>query len=359
MKIACFGDMGLFGKNALENNPNVIERFEIIKEFLQTNKYDIVLANLETPMTNAKKTIGGKSAYLKCSPGNIKILEDIGITHVTVANNHMFDYGKEGFKDTLDELERSKIEYFGTREKPNLQVQNVMFRGYCCFSTNARGLREENKEYINVLNYNKAINDLDEDKKNGLISLMSIHWGQEHVNIPNYNDIILVNDFLKHNKLIVHGHHPHVLQPIIEKGDSVIAYSLGNMFFDDVYTKKSDKPLVKMTENNNTTCLLEININNENDITYKTYGIKDDGTKLIFVDKVFNEEWEELLKLSKDDYISKRERIIQERLSIRKNQRNLSWYIKRLNLESIKMMYQAKKNKKEYNKNIKVFLERQ
>ncbi len=89
MRIAFLGDIALFGKNT-KNAGNWQDRFAEIKTILDTCNY--VVGNLETPLTDYTKTIGGKSAYIKGKPDDAYILKYLGFTHVSLANSHMFDY---------------------------------------------------------------------------------------------------------------------------------------------------------------------------------------------------------------------------------------------------------------------------
>ncbi|MBN1960231.1 MAG: CapA family protein [Deltaproteobacteria bacterium] len=60
----------------------------------------------------------------------------------------------------------------------------------------------------------------------------TIHWGDEYANIPNTAQQQLAH-WLVHNGVnFVIGHHPHVVQPVAEYKNGLIAYSLGNFIFD-------------------------------------------------------------------------------------------------------------------------------
>src|SRR5690554_717673 len=77
------------------------------------NQSDINITNLECPLTNSSKAISKTGPALKAHPNNIKLLKAMGFNLVTLANNHIMDYGSEGLKDTLDILEKNQIDYVG------------------------------------------------------------------------------------------------------------------------------------------------------------------------------------------------------------------------------------------------------
>ena len=46
-------------------------------------------------------------------PENVKLLHEMGVTLVSLANNHAFDYGEDAFLDTLDILSQANVPYVG------------------------------------------------------------------------------------------------------------------------------------------------------------------------------------------------------------------------------------------------------
>ena len=95
MRIALLGDIALFGRLSYKNSKDLNYYFEDVASFLGTMDY--VVGNLETPFSVKKKTSGAKSAYICSDIENIKILKSLHIKAVSLANNHMFDFGKEGY----------------------------------------------------------------------------------------------------------------------------------------------------------------------------------------------------------------------------------------------------------------------
>ena len=115
MKIALLGDIALFGRLSYKSSQDIDYYFEEVSSFLETMDY--VVGNLETPFSVKKKTSGAKSAYIYSDVENIKILKSLHIKAVSLANNHMFDFGKEGYEVTKRLLNENGIEWFGTEGK--------------------------------------------------------------------------------------------------------------------------------------------------------------------------------------------------------------------------------------------------
>ena len=109
MQIALLGDIALIGRYDRTLDSNVEQRVRVIR---QITKYcDFVIANLEAPLTSKTKTHACKGVYLRSDPINVETLRYMGITHVTLANNHIYDYGKQGAEDTIKILKNAGIKY--------------------------------------------------------------------------------------------------------------------------------------------------------------------------------------------------------------------------------------------------------
>ncbi len=61
------------------------------------------IANLETAVTRAESWLP-KGINYRMSPGNLPVLKAIGWDAVTLANNHVLDWGPEGLLETLERL---------------------------------------------------------------------------------------------------------------------------------------------------------------------------------------------------------------------------------------------------------------
>lgn len=74
---------------------------------------DLVIGNLECPVTNSSAKIKKTGCNIKCNAKDINVLADLGISALSLANNHILDYGEQGLKDTLDCLNQYKIKHYG------------------------------------------------------------------------------------------------------------------------------------------------------------------------------------------------------------------------------------------------------
>jgi poly-gamma-glutamate synthesis protein (capsule biosynthesis protein) len=190
------------------------------------------------------------------------------------------------------------------------------------------------------------------DKTNKYLSVLSCHWGEEHVHYPNPSHVFLARQLAQQFSFIIHGHHPHVLQGIEKVNKSLISYSLGNALFDDVYTSKSKDPLITLSEANRTTGIIEIEIANNTISRWEfiPYVFSNDIISFGKVENIHDhmQSWSNSLTID-DAYISRRNQIRNDYIASRKKMRDFKWYISRLNLDSLRMIYSGKRNQKYFN----------
>ena len=74
---------------------------------------DILMLNNEFPYTDRGTPTEGKSYTFRAHPESVKHLYDMGVDIVSVANNHVYDYGEVSLLDTLATLETAAMPYVG------------------------------------------------------------------------------------------------------------------------------------------------------------------------------------------------------------------------------------------------------
>ena len=351
MKIALIGDTALFGRFCLEKNPSALSLLDKARSFL--SKHDVVIANLETPLCYNLNTYGAKSAYIRSNPENVEILKYLGVTHVTLANNHIGDFGVDGCKQTQKTLEKSGIDWFGIGQR-QVYLENkgsrVALLGYCAYNTNPIFFKKKSVR-VNPFEVNQVISDLSVNSDKGYLSILAAHSGQEHIHMPSLSDIHFARSLAKKFNYIYYGHHPHVIQGFESASKSLIFYSLGNFLFDDVYTPyNKHKPLIKLSNENKTGLIASITIKDSIIESWNTTPVYL-GKKSVLIGKPphdFNIDDinSYLIRANQSNYTNERQESINTYLDSRKSLRNLKWYLKRFNLNSIKILMNANKNKK-------------
>jgi len=77
---------------------------------------DRVIVNLECALTEHTVGIRKCGPNIKAHPDTIKGYLALGVTDVMLANNHVFDFGVKGLRDTLATLEAAGLPYTGVGE---------------------------------------------------------------------------------------------------------------------------------------------------------------------------------------------------------------------------------------------------
>jgi poly-gamma-glutamate capsule biosynthesis protein CapA/YwtB (metallophosphatase superfamily) len=181
---------------------------------------DFTTVNLETTLTTATQKASKKFRF-KGDPSYAKILTLAGIEAVNLANNHTYDYLQQGFEDTIKNLNKEKIGYFGYEHKLLTDVKGIKIGalGYKGWIDNET-VRQQIFADIRALK-----------KQGAKLILVHFHWGDERSYIPNDVQKSLGRFAIDSGADLVVGHHPHVIQGIEEYKGKFIVYSLGNFMF--------------------------------------------------------------------------------------------------------------------------------
>ena len=356
MRIALLGDIAAFGKYCLRNDKNLLNYFDDIKKYLSI--FDLVIANLEAPFVVNEKPISGKSATVCAHPKNIELIKYLGITHLNLANNHIGDYGLDGYERTIELIENNNLKWFGTENKQlnlNYDDEKIALMGFCSFNTNPSPVKSKSKLGLNYLDAYKVIENLKDNAEKGYFNILSVHSGQEHIQMPSSDDVKFARHLANQFNYVYYGHHPHVIQGFERVNKSAIFYSLGNFIFDDVYTSKDiEKPLIALSESNKTGGIGEIEINNGVIKKSCITPIYLDENKMLIGDEVQTANLSEydahLRNACSEEYNLERSRAISSYISSRKEMRDFKWYISRLNLNSLGIIIKSKLNSFLYNK---------
>ncbi|GBD34309.1 Capsule biosynthesis protein CapA [bacterium HR35] len=237
IKILLIGDI-MMNRNVenkiLKNNSNFVFPFEKILDYLKS--FDYVVANLEGPITDKGQKVGSKYSF-KMKPEVVEALIESNINILNLANNHIFDYGRTGLEETLKNLEKNNIEYFGNSYDPLIIEINNTKIGFLGFSDFLKHLdAEKNNNGIAVINENFE-NSVKKAKEKVDILIVSFHWGDEYKKFANQRQQKFARLAIDSGVDLVVGHHPHVIQNIEKYKNKYIFYSLGNFIFDQNFSE--------------------------------------------------------------------------------------------------------------------------
>ena len=201
---------------------------------------DYRIANLECPIAESGRALDNKHYTFRAKPRVLPVLQG-RFDAVGLANNHVGDYGREAFLETLHHLDNAGIARFGAGRNLSEAHQPLWI--------NRKGLK------IAVLAYNEfkprhfeagpdwpgvawsedaqVISDIRAAKAAGAdLVIPFMHWGWEREANPSERQRTLARRMIDEGAALVVGSHPHVTQGAETYQGKPIVYSLGNFVFD-------------------------------------------------------------------------------------------------------------------------------
>ena len=206
---------------------------------------DFTIGNLEGAVT-ARTENAQKTYTFKFNKKALPYLKQVGFDYLMLTNNHCYDYGEPGFKDTLSAvaaagfatsgagLNKDEAAQFYRTEINGHAVSVLSFGAYPVEQSgfNGKTMAAATEERAGILwESDDVIDMIREEKKTGALIIVNIHGGSEYVRKPTASQRKLYEKVCDAGADVVFGSHPHVLQPIEWYGDSLIFWSLGNFVF--------------------------------------------------------------------------------------------------------------------------------
>lgn len=191
-----------------------------------------VVGNFESAMSEYHRQTANGAMRFSTSVGSLAGLVNSRVTHLSLANNHTFDYGQSGFDYTANQLELRNIDFFGhpyglaTSSVSFFELEGLDVALIGINSTNG-AIDESNLE--NVISY---------AGENSNLQIAYVHWGDEYKNLSNTSQQKLARELIDKGVDLVVGHHPHVVQEIESYNDKLIFFSLGNFIFDQYFSEE-------------------------------------------------------------------------------------------------------------------------
>ena len=219
------------------------------------NNASILVGNLEAPLSKRGSLYTEKTWLLRADPRTVESLVKAGFDILTLANNHMMDYGPIAMQDTLDALDNAKIARTGAgnnlsqaRRAAILSAPDGTKFAFLAYSLTYPEIFWANASRPGTPYGNPAFFVSDIKKVKALVDhvIVSFHWGKELQNNPsayqkNYGRLAIDS-----GASVVLGHHPHVLQGIEVYKEGLIAYSLGNYVFGSYSKRVKDSIILEI-----------------------------------------------------------------------------------------------------------------
>lgn len=218
------------------------------------NAADIMCLNNEFTYSTGGAPLAGKAYTFRALPERVEVLHQLGVDAVTLANNHVYDYGKEALLDTFAVLQEAGIPYFGAgQDLEEAMAPLYLEAGGKTIALVGASRAEKNRMtpqatetepgilrcYDTTL-YKEAIA---EAKANADFCIAFVHWGTEYSFDLEQVQLDTGREYLDAGADVVIGAHSHCLQGMEFYQGKPIIYSLGNYWFNE---KTLDTMLVQL-----------------------------------------------------------------------------------------------------------------
>ena len=242
-------DRGVAWKVRTQGEGNPHFPFQKVAEILE--RADLTIGNLEGPVTT-RGTRQGSIYSFQMDPAVVRGLAFSGFDIVSLANNHIWDYGREGLEDTVTLLIDSAIQPIGAGLNRNAANAPVVMNvgdtrvAFLSFTTvYPKGLEaRDGTPGISTTDRGEMQELVHGASADADITVALMHWGVEYEISARDAERELGRALIDAGADLVVGHHPHVVQEVERYGEGWIAYSLGNFVFDQDFSKETKEGLV-------------------------------------------------------------------------------------------------------------------
>ena len=250
-----------------------------------------VVGNLEGPTTNLEKGIINTTP-LKSPTNTINYLGNRNISIFNLANNHILDYGEQGLKDTLLEIDREGAFSYGADLNKEKTITPIVIKkegiSIAIFGISKTiPTKIKDAQIFSSDEFTTLKKQIDVYKKKVDFIIVNFHGGEEYTLFPSP----VKRNFLKkianlENVDCVIAHHSHTLQGFEKHKNTYIFYSLGNFIFDILNHK--------MYENTDKSAFLKLHFTKDK-FTFKFVPFQIKEGEIIALDlDVFNSDLQKL-----------------------------------------------------------------
>jgi poly-gamma-glutamate synthesis protein (capsule biosynthesis protein) len=202
---------------------------------------DVTVVNLETVVTT-RGTPQPKNFHFRAPASAFTAVRDAGIDAVTIANNHILDYGRVGLADTLAAAQAAGFPAFGAGADASaawtpwittVAGTRIAYLGFSEVQELASSWvatpGRSGVAHINDLS--RTLAAVREARRHADVVIVFMHWGTEGDSCPNASQKTLAAKLADAGANIIIGSHVHTLQGSGWLGHTYVAYGMGNFLW--------------------------------------------------------------------------------------------------------------------------------
>lgn len=200
-----------------------------------TNSF--LVGNFEATIPKVHVPTKDQKFSFSVDPYFLKGLKEYGFTHLGLANNHSYDFGRDEYVNAFQELKIQGLQPFGDQQKQAsstiqfLKIKNKTIAIIGIFEVDEALTK---KEVQSLFTRAKLTSDF---------QIAFVHWGTEYSLVHTAFQESFAHMLIDAGADAVVGHHPHVVEDIGMYKNAPIFYSLGNFIFDQYFSEDVEEGL--------------------------------------------------------------------------------------------------------------------
>ena len=236
---------------------------------------DIVMVNEEFPFSERGVQMEDKQFTFRMNPRYVSLFKDMGVDIVSLANNHVLDYGAEALSDTFMTLDEAGILYAGAGEseerakEPQIIEVNGKKYGFLAASrvlpVASWNVENTTPGVFSTYDATALVEEIKKVRAECDYLTVFVHWGLERKEYPESYQKTLAMQYIDAGADAVIGSHSHCLQGVEYINGKPVFYSLGNFLFG---------------QDGNTVALKAV-IGEDGSVTYAFVAAKEQGARTI------------------------------------------------------------------------------
>ena len=207
------------------------------------NAADVMCVNNEFTFSTRGEPMEGKAYTFRADPERVSLLKEMGVDLALLANNHVFDYGKESILDTFTTLEDAGIAYFGAGRnldeamKPYyVEIDGITIAFVAASRAEKNKMTPQATEtepgILRCYDTELFLEVIKEADANADLVIACVHWGTEYSTVLEEAQLSTGKLYLDAGADAIIGSHSHCLQGMEYYEGKPIVYSLGNFWFN-------------------------------------------------------------------------------------------------------------------------------
>ncbi|MDE7313043.1 MAG: CapA family protein [Eubacterium sp.] len=207
----------------------------------ELKRADLAIVNNEFPYSTRGTPAPDKQFTFRVDPAYVSLLTESGVDVVTLANNHVLDYGTEALADTFQTLKNAGIAYVGAgnslkrAEKLITKKANGHTFGFLAasrvFPDVSWNVENQAPGVLSAYDPSRLLAAVKAARSKCDFLCVYVHWGIERNTTPEPYQTDMAHALIDAGADAVIGAHPHVLQGVEMYQGKPIFYSLGNFIF--------------------------------------------------------------------------------------------------------------------------------